>query len=200
MRVSVISPTWGRHQLLLERCIPSVQVQTWLDVEHVVVSDGPDDRLAEILAESVWVHERPIVYGELPEHPDDGCNFGAYSRNHGLTLATGDLIAYLDDDNAFRPNHVEVLVTALANSDADFAYSQMVRHPAEDVVGRTPPAHGSVDSSILMHRRDTPAKFGLWPTPSPYEVDWVLVRGWLERGATWVHVPEVTVDYWLRDE
>jgi O-antigen biosynthesis protein len=191
---SVITPTWERHQLLLERCIPSVQVQTWPDVEHVVVSDGPDDRLAAVLA------GYDVVYGELPEHPNDDCNFGAYSRNHGLTLATGELIAYLDDDNAFRPEHVETLANALLNSDAEFAYSQMLRHPAEDTVGRTPPAHGSVDSSILMHRRDTPDKFGLWPIPSPYAVDWELVKNWLERGATWVHVPRVTVDYWLRDD
>lgn len=193
MRVTCVTPTWQRHHLLLERCIPSVQVQTWPDVEHVVVSDGPDDRLAAI------IDGVDVVYGELPEHPDDPCNFGAYARNHGLTLATGELVCYLDDDNAFRPDHVQVLAEALLNSDADFVYSQMLRHPAEDVVGRPPPAHGTVDSSTLMHRRETPGKFGLWPTPSPYAIDWELVKGWLERGATWVHVPQVTVDYWLAE-
>jgi hypothetical protein len=34
--------------------------------------------------------------------------------------------------------------------------------------------------------------------PSPYEVDWELIRAWLEHGATWVFVPEVTVDYYYR--
>ena len=45
--VSVITPTWQRHALLLDRCIPSVAAQDYPNVDHVVVSDGPDPALAE---------------------------------------------------------------------------------------------------------------------------------------------------------
>lgn len=186
--ISVISPTWRRHDLLLNRCVPSVAAQT-VTVEHVVVSDGPDPVLRELLADV------DVVYAEVAEHADDPCNYGARARNRGLEVATGDLIAYLDDDNAFRPEHVARLAAALSDPGPDFAYTQMFRHGIGDVIGSQPPAHGTVDSSILMHREDGPAKFGLWPVPSPYEVDWVFVRTWLEAGATWVFVPEVTVDY-----
>lgn len=194
MKVSVITPTWNRHELLLERCIPSVAAQTWPDVEHVVVSDGPDPELARLL-ESV-----PVVHVQLREHPDDDCNYGAYSRNHGLTVATGDLVCYLDDDNAFRPHHVQCLAEALeAHPDRDFTYSRMYRHGLGDEIGGEPPEHGRVDSSILMHRRGGHERFGLWPTPSPYAVDWEFVKAWVLAGATWVFVPEVTVDYYYQD-
>lgn len=190
--VSVITPTWQRHDLLLTRCIPSVAAQT-LPVEHVVVSDGPDPALRDLLA------DRAVAYVEVAEHADDPCNYGARARNRGLEAATGNLVAYLDDDNAFRPQHVERLAAALdANPGVDFAYSRMFRHGLGDTVGAAPPIHGSVDSSILMHRKDGPARFGLWPVPSPYEVDWVFVRTWLEAGATWLFVPEVTVDYYYQ--
>lgn len=190
MKTTVITPTWQRAQLLLTRCIPSVQAQT-VAVEHVVVSDGPDPYLRSLL------EDFDVVYVELDEHPDDPCNFGAYARNKGLEVASGDLVAYLDDDNAFRPDHVQVLADAMVDHpDRDFAYSQMFRHGIGDVIGSEPPRHGSVDSSILMHRAGAHRRFGWWPTPSPYEVDWKFVEAWMGNGATWVHVPEVTVDYW----
>jgi GT2 family glycosyltransferase len=39
--VSVITPTWQRHELLLE-AIENVRQQTYRPIEHVIVSDGPD--------------------------------------------------------------------------------------------------------------------------------------------------------------
>ena len=48
--VSVVTPTWQRHDLLMDRCIPSVAAQDYPDVEHVICSDGPDPDLAERLA------------------------------------------------------------------------------------------------------------------------------------------------------
>jgi glycosyltransferase involved in cell wall biosynthesis len=191
VKISVITPTWQRHQLLLERCIPSVAAQT-VEVEHVVVSDGPDLELRDLLA------GLDVVYAEVAEHADDPCNYGARARNRGLEVATGDLIAYLDDDNAFRPQHVERLAAALTESGRDFAYSRMFRHGLGDEIGGEPPEHGRVDSSILMHRREGPEKFGLWPVPAPYEVDWEFVKAWVLAGATWMFVPEVTVDYYHR--
>jgi len=181
-----------RHEILMERCLPSVYAQT-IPVEHVVVSDGPDPVLRDLLRHT------DIVYAEVDQHYDDPVNVGARARNCGLEVATGDLIAYLDDDNAFRPNHVQRLAEALeTNPDRDFAYSRMFRHGLGDEIGAEPPAHGRVDSSIIMQRRDTHLKYGLWPVPSEYCVDWQLVHAWVLAGATWVFVPEVTVDYYHR--
>lgn len=192
MKISVVTPTWQRHQLLIERCIPSVAAQT-TQVEHVIASDGPDPELRQLL---IGVN---VVYVEVFEHAEDSCNYGARARNRGLEAASGDLIAYLDDDNAFQPHHIQTLAAALINNpDRDFAYSRMIRHGLNDVIGAEPPQHGSVDSSILMHRKEGPEKFGFWPVPSPYEVDWKFVESWLLAGATWIFVPETTVDYYYQ--
>lgn len=194
MKISVVTPTWQRHHLLISRCIPSVQAQT-IQVEHVVACDGPDDTLRGMLAD---LAVPGLVYVEVPEHHTEGHLVGGWARNRGLEAATGDLIAYLDDDNAFRPNHIEKLCEVMADSDYDFAYSMMERHGLGDVVGSVPPAYGCIDSSIIMHRRGVPERLGKWPAPSEYHIDWQLIGAWLEGGATWVHVPEVTVDYYHR--
>lgn len=191
MNICVITPTWHRHDLLLQRCIPSVASQT-VPVTHIVASDGPDPELRNILS------TMPVTYIEAAEHSDDDPNVGARARNEGLENATDfDYIAYLDDDNAFRPNHIEALSSALqGNPEADFAYSRMFRHGIGDEIGSSPPSYGTIDSSIIMHRRDTHLKFGWWPVPSIYEVDWQLISNWLLAGAAWAFVPMVTVDYY----
>jgi glycosyltransferase involved in cell wall biosynthesis len=192
VNITVITPTWQRHDILVNRCLPSVAAQT-VPVEHIVVSDGPDPVLQELLASA------DVMYVEVDEHHTEGVNVGGWARNRGLEFASGDLIAYLDDDNVFRPNHVELLANALIeHPDRDFAYSQMFRHGLGDVIGTEPPAYGCIDSSIIMHRADTHKKFGSWPAPSEYHIDWQIIEAWLLGGATWVFVPEVTVDYYFR--
>ena len=188
--VSVITPTWGRHDLLLDRCIPSVQAQTWPNVEHVIVSDGPDPALRARMNG----HAR---FDELPEHLH--AQWGHYARLRGIELAEGDVIAYLDDDNAYRPGHLEAVVTALLAEGADFAYSiaLMQGHGMPYPVGQDPPAYGQIDTSLIVHRREL-LEVATWqwfdgiPT-----IDWDIVDRWMQAGARWAFVPYVTVDYYF---
>lgn len=206
MLISVITPTWRRQQLLVERCIPSVYGQTYPRVEHVIVSDGPDRPLAMQVAGDLWrrpLKTRPLRFDQLAEHIDGTVDYGSRARNRGLALANGELVAYLDDDNMYRPEHLQILARALAdNPAADFAYSQMLTHPRDQIIGAPEPIYGGIDTSLIMHRRGVPEKFGYWPIPDEipddkHAPDWAVVARWLQAGATWVHVPQVTVDYYF---
>jgi glycosyltransferase involved in cell wall biosynthesis len=189
--ISVITPTWRRHDLLLGRCVPSVRLQDYPAVEHVVVSDGPDPDLAARMAA-----EAPdVVFAELGEH-DPGARWGHHARLHGIGLAAGDLIAYLDDDNEFRPQHLSAVAAALQADGAGFAYSQALFHQegAAWVVGAQPPSYGQIDTSVIVHRRELlPA--ATWRDEGQETVDWDLVHRWLQAGATWAFHQEITVDY-----
>lgn len=189
MKISVITPTWQRHDLLIERCLPSVQAQT-VDVEHVVVCDGPDPLLRDRIAAT------SVLYTELHQHPDPP-NCGTFAINRGCEISTGDYLTVLDDDNAFRPDHCELLAAALdANPEADFVFSQILRHGIGDIIGTDPPFHGGIDGNALMWRRATHEKFGAWPAPCGRSPDWLLVSNWILSGARWNFVPRVTVDYY----
>lgn len=195
--ISVITPTWRRADLLIDRCIPSVRAQTWRNVRHVVVSDGPDPQLAARLAA-----ECPdVVFAQLGEHLDGPVDYGSRARNRGLELADGD-VAYLDDDNAYQPKHLQALAEALERTGADFVYSRMHVHWQQDYqIGACPPAYGQIDTSLLMHRPGLPQRYGMWPVPGQIDgdkhaPDWAVVASWLAGGASWTFVDEVTVDYW----
>jgi glycosyltransferase involved in cell wall biosynthesis len=197
--VSVITPVWGRHDLLLDRCVPSVQAQDHPAIEHVIVSDGPDPALRDKLAGQPGVR-----FAELPEHDPDA-QWGHYARLHGIDLAKGEYITYLDSDNSWRagvpgqPGHVRILASALEESGAGFAYPLMAVHGRGDyVIGSNPPACGQIDTSMIMHRRSL-LDVATWRWyPGIPTIDWDLVSRWMARGATWVRVPAVTCDYYFR--
>ena len=195
--VSVITPTWLRDNLLLDRCIPSVAAQHYPWVEHIVVSDGPNDglyaRMRGHIAANLYAHT--LRYAEVPTH-DPGARWGHHARMAGIDLARGDLIAYLDDDNAYRPDHLRAAVQALtAHPDAGFAYPQtrMHVHGHEYVIGTDPPAYGQIDTSGIVHRRDL-LDVATWQ-PSLPSIDWDLVNRWMIGGSKWTFIERVTVDY-----
>lgn len=187
-KVSVITPTWRRRSELTARCIPSVAAQTYAgEIEHVIVSDGPDPALEGVQG----VHA-------LPEHRP-APNRGLWARLHGLTLATGDLIAYLDDDNAWRPRHLELLQAAMASSGASFAYSRALCRNDIGIsweIGCRRPVFGQVDTSLIVHNAGL-TETATW-RPSGVPADWDLVSRWLDAGATWAYVPVITLDYYAR--
>jgi glycosyltransferase involved in cell wall biosynthesis len=193
--VSVVTPTWRRHDLLIGRCIASVGAQTHASVQHVVVSDGPDPELAARMAGLGDL----VTFEELPEH-DPAARWGHRARLRGLELAKGEYIAYLDDDNAFRPEHVARLAAALeSDPGAGFAYSliQMNGHGPAYIVGADPPFCGGIDTSAIMHRRAL-LETATWRDEGWQEtVDWDLVARWMSAGVTWVFDGEITADYYF---
>jgi glycosyltransferase involved in cell wall biosynthesis len=171
--ISVITPTWQRHELLLGHCIPSVQAQTYPNVEHIVVSDGPDPGLAGLLPSAVR-HEQLAEW-------DPSWRWGTRARLRGIEMARGDLIAYLDDDNAYRPSHLQLLAEALASKpEASFAYSRMqVHHSGGYEVGSATTrlrADRHVADPAQARRlleRET------WHNSMP-TIDWDIVERWLK--------------------
>jgi glycosyltransferase involved in cell wall biosynthesis len=198
--VSVITPTWKRPERLLNRCIPSVQLQTYRKVEHIIVSDGPDPELAGMMAQYIaslgrFYHPvRFMMLNPRPDPADQRCR----ARRAGIEAANGKYIAYLDDDDAYRPEHVQLHVKALeATPQAAWSYSVMASHSNSGLwteLGWGPPQYGQIGTPMLVHRAGL-LDHGTWGPASSLE-DWELIERWLAAGQEYVHVPEVTIDVW----
>jgi dTDP-4-amino-4,6-dideoxygalactose transaminase len=129
--VSVIIPSYNRPLLVRTRSIPSVLRQTFEDWEIVIVGDGPESAALSAVVDGFG--DGRIRYSEItrPDYSRLGrVEFwnaaGAAARNHGLSLARGNLIAPLDDDDEFLPNHLGDCVAALGADRADFVYGKVV--------------------------------------------------------------------------
>jgi glycosyltransferase involved in cell wall biosynthesis len=198
--VSVITPTWQRRSLLLDRCIPSVLAQDYPAVEHVIVSDGYEDGLYPAILDryAEQVAAGRIQFDELAAH-DPAARWGHRARLRGIEAARGEYIAWLDDDNAYRPQHLSMLTAALEeDTAAGFAYSliQMNGHSVPYIVGGDPPFCGGIDTSAMFCRR-TALDVATWRDDGQQTVDWDLAERWMAAGMTWVHVPHVTADYYF---
>ena len=105
-KVSVVIPTYKRSEFLL-RALESVLNQTWTDIEAVIVDDngeGSEFRAATQRSLDEHYAADPRVKRVL-----NAKNMGgALARNEGIAAATGEYITFLDDDDIFLPEKVQV--------------------------------------------------------------------------------------------
>src|SRR4029077_16592787 len=99
--VSAIVPCYNGAHWLAE-AVQSIKAQSLPVQEIIVVDDASTDNSAEIAQK----------YGALVIRNTDNRGEG-YSRNIGLRHASGDLIAWLDADDLWLPQHVRTLTELL---------------------------------------------------------------------------------------
>ena len=99
MKFSVIIPIYNKADTIAD-AIASVYSQTIDDYEIVAVDDGSKDALIEALADLRSPKLRLI-------HQENGGV--SVARNTGLSYAKGEYICFLDADDLWKPNHLEVL-------------------------------------------------------------------------------------------
>lgn len=109
-RVSVVIPTFNRSDYV-QKAIQSVFHQTYRDLEIIVCDDGSTDNTVETVKSMQIGSELPIKIEVLP------FNLGASAaRNKGVFLADGELIAFLDSDDIWKPHKLEKQVAFLDNN------------------------------------------------------------------------------------
>ena len=109
--VSIIIPAYNTEKYL-DKCINSVIEQTYQHIEIIIIDDGSTDATAEILAKYVAQDSRIIVITQ--ENNGQGS-----ARRAGLAVATGKAIMFLDSDDYYSHNTVEVVFNALEQNSGD---------------------------------------------------------------------------------
>jgi glycosyltransferase involved in cell wall biosynthesis len=112
--ISVVIPAYNAENTVLET-ISSVQQQTFSDFELIVINDGSTDRTLELL-QSVK-DERLRIFS----YENGGV---AVARNRGISHANGEFLAFLDHDDLWTSDKLELQLAALQqHPDAGVAYS-----------------------------------------------------------------------------
>ena len=97
--VSIIVPIYKVEQYL-PKCIESLIVQTYHDIEVILVDDGSPDGCPQICEDYAKKDERIVV---LHQH-----NQGvSAARNAGLKSAKGEFIGFVDPDDWVSPDMYE---------------------------------------------------------------------------------------------
>lgn len=192
--VSVILPTYNRAEMI-GRAIESVIAQSYAAWELIVVDDASTDATSTTVGQ---FSDPRIYYVRLPIN----CGHPSRPRNIGWTLARGSYIAYIDDDNAWRPQHLERLVAAaVAHPEAAGAYGGRCHHlPDGRVENIVDPTHG-IDTGDGLHHRDLVRIMPeMWTETNFTNEDlefWGRLRRRHPGGLIWV--AEVLSDYYIHD-
>jgi hypothetical protein len=197
--VSVITPTWNRAALV-GAAVRSVQAQRFADWELLVVDDGSTDDTAKVLA--AFASDMRIRY--VAQAHAGQCS----ARNHGLRLARGALIAYLDSDNVWYPNYLAMAVALFAaHPEVDCAYGGMVTDLHRrgerilfDPFDRARLLKGNfIGMSTFIHRRALVDRYGPFDEELRTLEDWDLILRYTAHAPAY-RLPVLAVRYRTLDD
>ncbi len=153
--ISVVIPVYNIEEYL-ERCVNSVRMQTYGNLEIVLVDDGSTDKSGMLCDELAKKDGRIKVF-----HKENGGSSSA--RNLGIAKAGGEFIGFVDSDDYISENMYELLYQAMQKYDADIV---QVGRDEIDTKGNAlpnicePPERAEFVASkdflkeLLMHRGD----------------------------------------------
>lgn len=111
--ISVIVPIY-KVEDFLDECIQSLVLQTYSNLEIILVDDGSPDRCGEIC--DAWKQKDTRI---CVIHKENGGLSDA--RNAGIRVAHGSYIGFVDSDDVIHPRMYEILADALEQMDCEIA-------------------------------------------------------------------------------
>jgi GT2 family glycosyltransferase len=155
--VTVVIPTHNRS-FFLRSALRSVLGQREVDVQIIVVDDASTDDTADVVgsfgASQIHLVRHPAPLGV------------STARNHGIEIARGEWVAFLDDDDLWAPEKLASQVAAMRSDGRAWAYagSVTVSKRLEIIAGRTVPAAAETVAGLP------------WRNPVPAGASNVIVR------------------------
>ena len=111
--ISVIVPVY-KVERFLDRCVESLCAQSYSNLEIILVDDGSPDGCPQLC--DAWAARDSRV--KVLHKPNGGLSD---ARNHGVAIARGDYISFVDSDDYVSCDYVEYLFTLLQENGADIS-------------------------------------------------------------------------------
>ena len=108
--ISVIMPTYNRSTIAGNAAI-SVLQQSYNNIELIIVDDGSSDGTKDIIKA---LNDTRIKY--IRHETNKG---GSAARNTGIKSSKGDYLSFIDDDNIWMPEILELQYKTFSNSSPD---------------------------------------------------------------------------------
>lgn len=115
--VSICIPAYNAEKYLPET-LESIRNQTFKDWELIVTEDGSKDRTEDLVSEFAQSVSQPVRYQRHQK------NKGlSPTRNSGIQAAASPLVALLDADDYWAPDHLESIVAVFEEREVDIVHS-----------------------------------------------------------------------------
>jgi len=185
MLISVIIPVYNGEAFVVQ-AIESVLRQNYKPLELIVIDDGSTDRTAALVQS----------FGEKVRYVYQINRGPAAARNHGLQLAVGELITFLDADDLWAYNKLALQWPRLADATLYVALAQT--QFVHDDVGRLCSIGEPCPQLLLgcaLFRRSAFARVGAFDESLFYCDDWDWFMRAREANLAMQMYPEVVLYY-----
>lgn len=138
-RISVVTPSYNQGEYI-EQTIRSVLLQRYPNLEYIIIDGGSSDNTVEVIRK----YEKHLAY--WVSEPDRG---QSHAINKGFARATGRVMAWLNSDDYYAPDTLNVVSEVLADGTGNFA---LVGHCVQVFADGRPPhlAEGKYEGLPLL--------------------------------------------------
>lgn len=171
--ISIMLPTRNRAELL-PAAIGSIRDQTYRQWELLIVDDGSTDSTQSVIGSFLADPRIRLLR-------TDGKGVGA-ARNEAMAQAKGQLFAYLDSDNIWRPEFLEVAAAYLIERNLDLVYSALetkddwqTRYVGAEYEYTALSQRNFIDINVVLHRRNLYDNWGGCDESLKRLSDWDLI-------------------------
>ena len=188
MRISVIMPVHLSHyqsipeteeqfvitcapdpEYKFTRAVNSFILQSFKDCELIIISDGC--RIAEGIYKKYYTPYRNIRFKYIDKQP----LYGGAVRQTGINMAKGEIICYLDHDDMFGNDHLQIISDNFDTKKYDWVYYDDYEANGDVVLVREVlPEATKIGTSSISHKRSLKIKWG-----DKYGHDWLMIKNYL---------------------
>jgi glycosyltransferase involved in cell wall biosynthesis len=178
--VDIIMPTYNPDLSLIRRAIQSIVNQEFRDWKLFIVKDGGEADLSGILRE---FNDSRINDYEIPHSGK------SVALNYAISKGQAKYVAYLDDDDLWYPNHLQVAISYMVRNNVRFVHTDsdevtlMRKEKTFDEVERESLNKGVVTDMTLfyishinvVHERELFNRAGLYDESREFFIDWDML-------------------------
>jgi len=194
MKIAVITPYYKEKAEILSRCHQSVLNQTYEQITHIMVADGDPHPMVEKLQTCEHLI-LPYCHNDAGATPRAIGALSAFSRHY-------DCIAFLDADNTYEDNHIEIMVNNLGNRDVLTATRNIRDLNRKLLYVDTVESNGDTfcDTNCLFLTKNVMHLLHNWIVPEHLKlwsdrIFWTAIKG---NTTSIAHVSVPTVNYYSR--
>jgi glycosyltransferase involved in cell wall biosynthesis len=187
MKISVITVCYNSAKTI-EKTFQSVQNQTYVDIEYIIIDGGSKDGTLEL------AKKYDTIVDTLVSQPDKGLYD---AMNKGIQLATGDLVGILNSDDVFTNSHVlENIANFHIKNSVDASVGNIVQFNEEGKIVRKYSAKNWRPEKLkigfmpphpaVFFKRNLFKKFGYYHLDFKIAADYELItRFFLKQNISW---------------
>ena len=177
-KVSVVTPFHNVDMGMFEKCAESMRAQTigFENIEWIIVVHNCQPHYLPLLTE-MFKNDKNVIIKEL----NDGIRSPAMPRNHGMLFVTGPYVGFLDGDDSYTVNCLEVACREMAETQSqvvtfrrEYELEKESLHPHTETV-----TWNQTEWRIVMDRDDYQYDkmfTGLWPFTTSRLFDVAFLR------------------------